>query len=83
MAKLWKDLPSSYLAEMQPPSDAQLKAARERLRGFPNALGALVADALMPADISSSEHRRRERLEATRETLATARSRTQAATRHS
>jgi hypothetical protein len=83
MAKLWEDLPSSYLAEMQPPSDTQLKVVRERLRYVPNALGVLVADALMPIGILSSEHRRRERLEATREALAAARPHTQAGTRHS
>jgi hypothetical protein len=74
MAAVCADMPSHSLAEMQPPTDEQLKVARERLRTLPNALGVLIADALRPTGIVSSEQRRRETLEATREALANARS---------
>jgi len=72
IAEYLEDLPPRYRADMEPPTDVQLKAARERLRHVPNALGVLVAAALMPTDISSSERLRRERLHATREALRAA-----------
>jgi hypothetical protein len=72
LEKFLEDIPSRYQVEMQPPSDTQLKISRERLRFVPNALGVLAAAALLPTDISSSERLRRERLQATREALASA-----------
>jgi hypothetical protein len=74
VALLLELMGAQYRAEMEPPSDAQLNVARERLRHVPNALGVLIANALVPTDISSSERLRRERLWATREALANARS---------
>lgn len=48
--------------QVQPPTDEQLDAARRRIHLSPNAFGTLVVDALLAADISTSEQLRRHRL---------------------
>jgi len=74
VAELLELMGSQYRAELEPPSEPELQAARDRLRSVPNALGLLVAHALLPMDIFSSENLHRERLRTTREALANARS---------
>jgi hypothetical protein len=59
---------------MQPPTEEQLDAARRRIRVTPNALGVLVADALLATDISQHEDLRRRHLHATRAAIADAHS---------
>jgi hypothetical protein len=70
LAECREHVSARHWQEMQPPSDAQLQAARERLRLAPNALGLLIADALLPVDLSVNERLRRARLAAVRETLS-------------
>jgi len=60
-------------ARLQPPGDIELKAARRRLHATVNPLGVLVADALLPIDISSQERDRRERLRAAKAAIAASR----------
>jgi len=71
-AELRANLTPGQWARMQPPTDAELDLARARLRRLPNALGVLVADALLATDITRNERHRRRRLLATRATIARA-----------
>jgi len=62
LAELKEHLPTGKWNQLKPPTDEQLDAARERICLVPNALGILVADALLSVNIAQSEHRRRHRL---------------------
>ncbi|MBC8875308.1 MAG: hypothetical protein H8E44_38280 [Planctomycetes bacterium] len=62
LAELKEHLPTDKWNQLKPPTDEQLDAARERIRAMPNALGILVADALLAVNIAPSEHRRRRQL---------------------
>jgi len=62
LAELKEHFPTDKWNQLKPPTDEQLDAARGRIRVMPNALGILVADALLGVNIAPSEHRRRHRL---------------------
>ncbi len=62
LAELREHLSEAQWNRVQPPSDEQLDAARRRIHLSPNAFGTLVVDALLAADISTSEQLRRHRL---------------------
>jgi hypothetical protein len=55
---------------MQVPSPSELKQIKEKMRWTPNALGWLIAQSLLPMDVSGTEMQRRARLDATRRFLA-------------
>lgn len=57
---------------MQAPTPAELKQIKEKMRWTPNALGWLIAQSLLPRDVSRNELQRRARLNATREFLLAA-----------
>jgi hypothetical protein len=62
LADLREHLSDKQWAEIQPPTDADLEAARGRLQSAANPLGVLVADALLAIDITGHERLRRHRL---------------------
>jgi hypothetical protein len=69
LAELKDHVSGRQWADVQPPTDGELRRVREQLRLLPNALGVLLADALTSFDITPTERTRRARLEATRKTL--------------
>ncbi len=62
-------------AAMQPPSEKELSSAHKKMKPTPNALGVLVAEALLPADISQHEQQRRQRLRVAQAAVARLRER--------
>lgn len=72
LAELRQHLSKHQWNQVQPPTDEQLDAARRRILLSPNALGVLVADALLTVGISPSEHRRRRALLASKAAVSDA-----------
>ena len=70
LAQLQPHVSTRLWAAMQPPTEDQLPAVRERLRWLPNPLGVLITSSLLSVNIAHLEGQRRARLQATQHVLA-------------